>query len=212
VGISILPWADYTYETNVTLPNGQRLQYTGGQGAPGVAVFAGPAVTLPGALRRLTVGLNLGAGGLESVSRPVVPGDTPTPFLKQNLQEALQAQHSVGQGWRPYFSPYVEHAVRSSSENRLSVGYQYSRQTGSYNGTFVPSSGNPFTASYDIQLRYTSHLFRFSFNNYLYIDDSPNNPPQRSKRKSGLVRQMGTLAGTHKTIIVFFGIGPIWMF
>ncbi len=214
LGISILPWADYSYQTTVILPNGQQLQYAGGQGSPGITVFAGPAVTLPGALRRLTVGVNLGAGGFDSVNRSVVPGDIPTPFLKQNLQDALKDQHSLGQGWHPYFSPYVEHTVRSFSGNRLSVGYQYARQTGSYSGTFFPSSVSPITASYEIQLRYTSHLFRFSFNNYLYIDDSDrnNNASQRSSRKTGLIRQMGLLAGTNKTIVVFFGIGPIWVF
>jgi hypothetical protein len=205
-GINILPHATYGYNTSIILPNGQQLQYAGSQGAPGVTVFAGGSLTFPGVLRRVTIGAHLNAGGLNSATRPVIPEGTPTPFSKQNLQNALQSQHPSGTGWHVGFSPYVEHEIWRFSEMRLRGGYQYWRQTGAYQGTFSPNQIG--VAGYDVQMKHSSHLIRVSLNHSLSTTDTS----QHLVRKSGLIRLVGVTVGTHKTIMVFFAIGPIWEF
>jgi hypothetical protein len=211
-GINILPHATYGYNTRIILPDGQQLQYAGSQSAPGVTVFAGGSVTFPGALRRVTAGIHFNAGGLSSASKPVIPKDTPTPFSKQNLQNAVQNQHASGTGWNAGFSPYVEHEIWRLSEMRLRAGYQYWKQTGAYQGTFSPNQIS--VGGYGVELKHSSHMIRVSLNHSLYFNDSNGltDTFQHAVRKSGLIRQIGVTAGTHKTIMLFFAIGPIWQF
>ena len=211
-GVNILPHAGYGYNTRIILPGGQQLQYAGTQSAPGVAVFAGGSVTFPGVLRRVTIGIHLNAGGLSSATRPVIPKDTPTPFSKPNLQNAVQNQYASGTGWHAGLSPYVEHEIWRLSDMRLRAGYQYWRQTGAHQGTFSPNQTG--VGGYDVKMKHSSHMIRVSLNHSLYFNDSngATDTSQHSVRKSGLIRQMGVTAGTHKTFTVFFAIGPIWEF
>jgi hypothetical protein len=211
-GANILTWAEYSYDTHVSMPEGQQLHYAGTQSSPGVTVFAGGAVTLPGALRRVTVGGNLNVGGLDSLRRPVIPGGISTPFFKKNLDAAIQNKYSSKTSWRPSLSPYIEHELGVVSGERFRAGYQYWRQLGSYEGSFPPTEGSQLSAAYNVRFKYSSHLFRFSVNNYLNSDDEDSDAPHSSKRKSGLIRQVGVLAGTHHSIIAFVGIGPFWGF
>jgi hypothetical protein len=57
-------------------------------------------------------------------------------------------------------------------------------------------------------------MIRVSLNHSLYFNDSngATDTFQHAVRKSGLIRQMGVTAGTHKTFTIFFAIGPIWAF
>lgn len=210
-GINILAWSDYRYSTSVNLSQAEQFNYLGGRGAPGVTVFGGAAVSLPGALRRLTVGAHFDAGGLYSLSRSVIPDGAATPFSAQNLQSAIQLQHTFGQGWNPGFAAYVEHDIGTLFDSRLRAGYQYWRQSGSYTGTFPPNF-NSFPAGYNVELNDSSQMIRVSLNNDLFAKDIYGNPQRRARRKTGLVRQAGIAVGTHKTIMVFFGIGPVWAF
>ncbi len=211
-GLNILTWAKYSYDTHVSMPDGQQLHYAGTQSAPGVTVFGGGAVTLPGALRRVTVGANFNVGGLDSLRRPVIPDGVSTPFSKNNLNGVIQNKYSTKVIWRPSLSPYIEHELGVFSEKRFRAGYQYWRQPGSYQGSFAPTESSPLSAAYNVRFKYSSHLFRFSVNNYLNLEDEDSDAPHGSKRKSGLIRQVGVLAGTHHTIMAFVGIGPFWRF
>src|SRR5262245_51317643 len=53
IGVNVFPRADYAYETHIKLPDGEQLQYNGTESAPGVTLFTGGAMTLPGVLRRI---------------------------------------------------------------------------------------------------------------------------------------------------------------
>ena len=200
IGIDVLPWVDYSYRTTV-LANGREYQYTGKGGAPGIALSASAAVTLPGKLRRLTVGGVIQGGGLYTVNQAVAPADASVPFSTQNLQQAIRAQHPFGEGWHTSVSPYIEHDIATMGDNKLRLGYQYLTQTGSYDGLFYQSKLGGVTAAYDVQLQYQSHLVRFSWTNYV---------GSAGGHKTGLLRQMGICAGTNKTILIFFAIGPLW--
>jgi hypothetical protein len=131
-----------------------------------------------------------------------VPSGITVPFSAQNLQEAIRLQHPVEEGWHISFSPHIEHDIASFGDNKLRLGYQYESQSGSYNGSFF--QGNfAATGTYNVDMKYQSHLIRFSWSNYAYFDSSAG-------RKIGLLRQMGFCAGTNRTIIIFFAIGPAW--
>jgi hypothetical protein len=212
VGVDLLPWANYGYETRVNLPDGQQLQYSGRDGAPGVTLFAGGSFTLPRALRRITVGASIAAGGLNSQQRAVIPSGVSTLFSQRNLQNDLRNRYSFTPGWHSVFSPYIEHEVGSFGENRVRAGYQYWKQTGSYTGVFVPTDGSSALAAYNVRLKLSSHLVRVSVNQFLDLgsSDSDTNTPHRPRRQSGMIRQWGVMVGTHGTIMIFVGIGPFW--
>ncbi|MCU1261506.1 MAG: hypothetical protein JWO80_4391 [Bryobacterales bacterium] len=212
VGIDVLAWAGYSYDTHVSLPDGQQLQYRGTAGAPGVALSGGGAVTLPGAWRRITVGVSINAGGLNSSKRSVIPAGVATPFSKVNLQNQIRSKYSYAPGWTSALSLYVDHDLAFLRENRVRVGYQYWRQTGSYTGTFEPTDKSRALAGYDVRLASQSHLLRVSMNNYASLDDSDINTttPNRPRRKTGMIWQFGVAAGTHRTIVIFAAIGPCW--
>jgi hypothetical protein len=204
----------YNYTTRIVMPDGQQLHYTGTQTAPGGSMSAGIEITPPGALRRFTGGLNVNSGGLESWARPVTPSNAPTPFSLLNLQLAIQSTIFTGSGWRADFSPYVEHELGNVLGNRMRLGYQYWAQTGGYKGSFVPIPGSRILAEYDVRLNYSSHLVRLTFNNFTNLDDSDVNFPgsHRSKRRYGLLQQIGILGGTHRSFMIFFAVGPFWSF
>lgn len=209
LGVTVLPWTHYNYQTTITLSSGRPLQYSGTGSAPGITVFASPALTLPGPLRRISLGTNLAAGGLYSLSDAVIPPGASAPFSIENLQQTIKAQHSFGQGWHAFVSPYIEHDIVSIRDNKLRLGYQFLTQSGEYSGSFPPNPVGLATASYDVQLRYRVHLIRFSWSNHLYADDYGRGG-QPAEHRTGLLRQMGVCAGTHGTVQIFFAIGPIW--
>jgi hypothetical protein len=211
VGIDIFGWGGYSYDTRVNLPDGQ-LRYRGADGAPGLAFSGGGAVTLPGAWRRLTVGASFSAGGLHSSTRPVIPAGVSTPFSQTNLQNNIRYKYSLAPGWTSGLSLYIEHELGFLHESRVRAGYQYRRQTGLYKGTFEPTGSSRALAEYDVRLESRSHLIRISVNDYnsLLVPDSNSTTPRRHRRRAGLIRQWGVMIGTHRTIIVFAGMGPFW--
>jgi hypothetical protein len=212
VGIDIFGWGGYSYDTCVSLPDSRQLQYRGTAGAPGLAFSGGGAVTLPGAWRRVTVGASLNAGGLQSSTRPVIPVGVSTPFSQTNLQNQIRERYSLSPGWTSGLSLYVDHDLAFLGQSRVRAGYQYRRQTGSYKGTFEPTGSSLTLAEYDVRLESRSHLIRVSVNDYnsLEVPDSDTSTPHRHRRRAGLIRQWGLMIGTHRSIVVFAGIGPFW--
>jgi hypothetical protein len=213
-GMNSLVAGGYNYTTQIIMPDGQQLQYTGTQTAPGGSMSAGIEITPPGILRRFTAGLSVNGGGFESWARPVTPSNAPTPFSLLNLQLAIQSTIFTGSGWRADFSPYVEHELGNLLGSRMRLGYQYWAQTGGYKGYFFPIPGSRIAAEYDVRLNYSSHLVRLTFNNFTNLDDSDVNFPgsHRSKRRYGLLQQIGILGGTHRSFMIFFAVGPFWSF
>lgn len=214
VGINGLEAARYNYQTTITMPDGRRFIYSGPQSSPGGNVLAGIEITPPGALRRFSAGLHVNGGGLQSWSRPVTPTDSSVPFSVANLQLAIQNSIGNSSGWRPGFSPFVEHELGNLLGNRLRVGYEYWRQTGGYKGHFFPSDVANQVAQYDVRLSYSSHLAEFSFSNFTNLDDSDVSLPgvHHSRRRYGVVQKLGILGGSHGTVMIFIAVGPFWSF
>lgn len=212
LGLNSMSWASYSYATSVTTPSGSLLQYSGTQVSPGGTLILGAAVSPPGAFRRWTIGLNLNLGGLESWARPVIPSGTATPFSQSNLIFQIERKYGYREGWSPAISPYIEHDLAFLFGRRLRAGYAYWNQTGKYTGLFVANPATGATGAYDVRLKYSSHLVRFSLNNYEFPDepDTTGSGSRRGKRKTGLLEQIGVLAGSHQTIMIFVGIGPFW--
>jgi hypothetical protein len=211
VGITaqVIP-AGYAYSTRVTLPSGQQLNYVGTQTARGGALLGGLQVTPPRAFRRFTLGITMGLGGLASWSKAPIPEGVSTPFSRNNLLAAIQSRYAYHSGWSPSFSPYIEHELGSFLGNRCRIGYQYWSQSGEYNGAFVPTDGSPGVAAYNVRLKYSAHLVRFSINNLTELDDSQSNG--RPRQRYGLIQQAGLLVGTNRTLTIFLGVGPFWGF
>jgi hypothetical protein len=213
-GINGFLTASYGYETRITMPDGRQLLYQGTQTAPGGTMSGGVEITPPGAFRRFTIGVNLNGGGLQSWARPVTPSDAATPFSLQNLQLAILSTSLNATGWGLGFSPYLEHELGHLLGNRLRLGYQYWNQSGSYKGSFFPTPGSRILAGYDVQLNYSSHLVRLTMHNFTSLDDSDINLPgsHRSRRRYGVVQEIGMLGGTHGTFMIFVAVGPFWSF
>ncbi len=211
VGISgqVMP-ARYSYSTRIDLPDGQQLNYSDTQTAPGGFALAGLQLTPPGAFRRFTAGINFGAGGLASWLKAPVPSGVPTQFSQDSLLLAIQRRYIFRSGWHPSISPYIEHELGNFLGNRCRIGYQYWRQSGGYQGTFIPNEGSRALAAYDVRLRHSAHLVRFSINSLTDLDDTQLNGPR--KQRYGLIQQVGVLVGTNRTLAVFWGVGPFWNF
>jgi hypothetical protein len=169
-------------------------------------LFMNPALTLPGALRRITVGASMSSGGVNWRGRSVIPAGLMPPFSRQNLRDQ---QTRASGGWQSVISPYIEHDVGFIRGTKLKAGYQYWKQMGSAAGFFRPCDDCE-EAGYDVRLKFSSHLARISVNQGLYPEDSDTGPnkPRRPIRKSGLIRQFGVMMGTNRTIIIFVGVGP----
>ena len=208
VGLGVVPMAKYAYDTRVALQGAEELRYTGSQRAPGVAIFVGSAVTLPGRLRRITVGATINAGGFDSANRPVIPSGVSSPFLKDRLAADIRDRYSRRLAWRAAFSPFVEHNIGFFQENRVRVGYQYWNQLGSYTGSFA-ATGTGYPAEYNVRLNLRSHLVRVSVNDYIDLQDE-DEPSRRARRRSGIIQQWGFMVGSHQTIMLFGSMGPFW--
>jgi hypothetical protein len=211
VGIDLLAWAGYSYNTRVNLPGGGQAQYNGSSGAPGLAFYGGGGLTLPGASRRITIGGTINAGAIDSRQKAVIPANVSPPFSKSNLMDDIRLRYASSPGWHSAFSPFIEHEIGFFHENRVRIGYQYWAQTGSYTGAFPPNSGSRELAGYNVQLSTRAHMVRLSVNDYVPLEDADNDPntPHR-KRRYGLIRQWGVSVGSNRTIVVFAGIGPYW--
>jgi hypothetical protein len=212
IGINVFAWAGYAYETRISLPGEEQLQYRGTEGSPGATLFAGTAVTLPGALRRITLGAGINAGSLYAKQQRVIPTGAATPFSQENLQSDIRVKYANSPAWHSAFSPYIEHNLGSFHGSRVRAGYQYWEQSGSYIGSFAATSNSRASAGYNVGLTFRSHLARISVNDHIDLEDSDTDPntPQRSKRQSGMIRQWGVLIGTHRTLIIFGAIGLFW--
>jgi hypothetical protein len=211
VGISghVVP-ARYSYSTRIGLPGGQQLNYADTQTASGGFVLAGLQLTPPRALRRFTAGISFGAGGLASWLKAPVPSGVSTPFSQDYLLSAIQRRYIFRTGWHPSISPYIEHELGNFLGNRCRIGYQYWTQSGEYRGSFIPNEGSLHLAAYDVHLRHSAHLVRFSINNLTELDNTSLNG--RRRQKYGFIQQVGLLVGTNRTVTVFFGVGPFWDF
>ena len=207
IGLSVMPTAGYAYDTRVSLPGVTPLRYSGRQRSLGLGLFAGGAFTLPGSLRRITLGASVNPGGPVLRYR-VIPDGVSTPFSKQSLYSDIQARYTFRPGWRAAFSPFVEHDVGFFHGSRVKAGYQYWDQVGAYTGSFVSTDGKS-TINYNVRLNLRSHFFCISMNDYVVSQDDTG-PPQRSKRQSGMIQQWGITIGTRQTIVVFAALGCFW--
>lgn len=214
-GMNLFAWGGYSYNTRVTMPNGEQLQYRGTEGSSGASLFLDTAVNLPSAFRRITIGACIGSGGINTRQQRLVPEGVATPFSQRNLQADIQSR--LLSGWSSVISPHIEHDIGFLGGSRVRAGYQYWKQSGGYSGNFYPFNNNRITASYDVGLNYSAHLVRLSVSHYLDLNDPDNDPnrpgqPRQSSRKSGMIRQWGVMIGTNRTIVIFAGIGPFWEF
>lgn len=211
VGISgqVVP-ARYSYSTRIDLSGNQQLNYADSQTALGGVVLTDLQLTPPRALRRLTVGVSFGFGGLASWLKAPVPSGVSTPFSQDNLVLAIQRRYIFRTGWHPSISPYIEHELGNLLGNKCRIGYQYWRQSGEYQGSFIPNDGSRALAAYDVHLRYSAHLVRFSINNLTRLDDTQSNG--RPRQRYGLIQQAGLMVGTNRTVTFFLGVGPFWGF
>jgi hypothetical protein len=211
-GLNLFTYGQYGYNTSVTMPDGRVLHYAGQQNAIGGTFLLGAALTPPAALRRLTVGFTLNAGGLDSWRHPVIPSGTVTPFPQSNLSAQIQRSAALNYGWRPSISPYVEHELGFLLASRVRVGYQYWHQSGTYQGSFPVDQSRSAWADYHVQLLHSSHLIRLSLNNHTSLDDDADARSTSKKQHPGFLRQAGVLIGTNHTVMVFIGVGPTWSF
>jgi hypothetical protein len=208
VGLEVTASASYAYDTSVGLPGVDWLRYNGRQRSPGLALFAGGQLTLPGSLRRITIGADINAGGPDTKDRLVIPAGVSTPFSKSSLYSDIQARYSYRSVWKGAICPFIEHDIGLFHGNRVRAGYQRWDQVGSQSGYF-PLTGHSALANYDVRLNLRSHLLRVSVNNYLALKDDTENS-HRYKRLSGVIQQWGGMIGTHQTIVIFAAIGPFW--
>jgi hypothetical protein len=209
VGLTLIGNGKYSYNTRVTMPDGSALNYNGTQRSTGGTLSLGAAATPPGALRRFTFGFDLAFGGLDVWGHSVIPDGSAIP--QPNLNTRIGRQSITGPPWRPFVSPYIEHEVGKIFQNRIRVGYQYWRATGSYKGSFATDRLGTTQANYDVRFSQASNMIRLSVHNDTWLDDTETDrvPP---RRRSGLIQQGGVLIGTDGTLVVFMGVGPVWTF
>jgi hypothetical protein len=211
-GLNLFTYGQYGYNTSVTMPDESALSYSGQQSAIGGSLLLGAAVTPPAALRRLTVGFTVNAGGLDSWRHPVIPSGTVTPFSQSNLNAQIQRSAALSYGWRPSVSPYIEHELGFLLASRVRAGYQYWHQSGSYQGSFPLDQSRSTWADYNVRLLHSSHLIRLSINSHTSLDDDADARSTSKKQHPGFLRQAGVLVGTNHTVMVFIGVGPTWSF
>lgn len=212
LGLNILTYGQYGYNTAVTLPDGRTLNYAGKQSSSGGTVLIGASITPPAAFRRLTAGLTFEVGGLESWTHSVIPSGVTPPFSEYNLNRQIQRNSINGYPWRLSISPYVEHELGFLLASRLRAGYQYWHQSGSNSGVFLADSTNSATARYNVRFLHNSHLIRLSINNHTSLNEGPDTNTSSKTRTPGFVRQAGLLVGTNRTVMLFISFGPAWNF
>lgn len=212
VGVNFLLHGQYQYNTTVTMPDSSVFNYSGKQGSSGGTLLFGAAVTPPAAARRMTLGIDLQAGGLEAWAHSVIPSGTATPFSQSSLDSQIRRDLAGRSPWGTVIAPYIEHEVGFFLESRIRLGYQYWRQMGSAGGSFrVENSLRSQLAGYDVHFANSTHLIRVSFNNFTFLDDTGTGSSHEN-RKSGFLKQAGLQIGTNKSVMVFVAVGPLWTF
>ena len=211
IGFNLLENGRYRYNTMVTMPDGSVFNYSGGQRVSGGTLSIGAAATPGGALRRLTIGLDLNFGGLDTWTQPVIPPGSVTPFSQANLNTEVAEKSLSGSARGPFVSPYIEHDLGSVLENRVRLGYQYFQTAQSSSGSFHADQSGSIQAKYSVKFSQASHMIRLSVHNDTWLDETGTDqvPP---KRRFGFFQQAGVLIGTDGSFIVFVGGGPAWIF
>jgi hypothetical protein len=211
IGFSLIANGKYHYNTTVTMPDGSGLAYNGAPRSSGATLFLGAAATPGGALRRFTLGFDLNFGGLDLSGHPVVPPGSITPFLQNNLNSQIAQKSLIGSTWRPFVSPYIEHEIGAILQNRIRLGYEYFHTASSISGAFAVDQPGSMQARYSVRFSQASHMIRLSVHNDSWFDDTDTDhtPP---KRRSGFLQQAGVLVGTDGSVVVFVGVGPVWIF
>jgi hypothetical protein len=211
IGFNLLENGRYRYNTTVTMPDGSVLNYNGAQRVSGGTLSLGAAASPGGPLRRLTIGVDLNFGGLDTWTQAVIPSGSVTPFSRDNLNTQVAERSLSGSPRGPFVSPYIEHELGSLLQNRVRIGYQYFHTTESYSGSFAADQTGSIQAQYKVKFSQASHMIRVSVHNDTWLDESSSDqvPP---KRRFGFMQQAGALIGTDGSIIVFIGAGPAWIF
>jgi hypothetical protein len=207
IGFNLIGSGKYAYKTAVTLPNGNALDYGGTQRSSGGTLSLGLEATPPGALRRFSIGFDLNFGGVDVGGHPVIPSGPATPQSSLNAQ--IGQASITGPPWRPFISPYIEHELGSIWQNRIRLGYQYWRATGSYHGSFSIDQPPSNRANYEVRFSQSSNMVRLSVHNDTWLDD-PETDQTPPKRRSGMVQKGGVLLGTDGSVVVFVNIGLVW--
>lgn len=211
VGFSLLANGKYRYNTVVTMPDGGALDYRGAQRSAGATLLLGAAATPGGVLRRFTLGFDLNFGGLDVAGHSVVPPGSVTPFSQNNLNSQIAQRSLISSNWRPFVSPYIEHEIGAILQNRIRLGYEYFNTASSTSGSFAVDQPGSVQARYSVRFSQASHMIRLSAHNDSWFDetDTDHTPP---KRRSGFLQQAGVLIGTDGSVVVFVGVGPVWIF
>ena len=160
-------YARYDYSTSVTMADGQVVKYAGWRRASGVSTAATMELRLPQALRRITIGSEIGVGCLSVFDkRSAVPDGVSPPFSRVNLDQAIAASMQSDSGVKPaanlLLSPYIEHdlGVLDKDLSRLRVGYEYRTQLPSnVKGTFDSGVGGSL-ATYAVTYKQAMHMVR----------------------------------------------------
>jgi hypothetical protein len=206
VGLEATAVASYAYDTRVRMPGADQLRYKGTQRSRGLALFAGGEFTLPGFLRRITIGAGINAAGPNTKDRPVIPSSVSTPFPKASLYSDIQTRYLFRSSWRTALSPFIEHDIGFFHGDRVRAGYQRWGQAGLQTGSFPLAAGSAL-ANYDVLLNLRTNLVRVSVNHHVASDDGSNDS-HRSKERPGMIQQWGCMIGTHQTVVIFVAIGP----
>jgi hypothetical protein len=205
VGSFSLPFGAYTYETTVEMAGRNVYRGVGSQRSVGLRFDLGGEVSLPGPLRRLTVGGLVGEQGYLTDNAQVVPvAQASLPFSVANLKTAVDAalddkRQRLLTEWSLGISFYVEHDVwivrAPRSTLRLRAGYQHRRQqTSGVDGSFAASR----TADGRFTTTFTSpaiHMLRLSL-------DALDNGARK-----GPLMQYSVLLGQQRTIVVSMAVG-----
>jgi hypothetical protein len=170
------------------------------------ALTATVGLTLPGVLRRITVGTSLGVGGPALYERAPIPDDAAVPFDRDAFFRAFTPTEQSEPAWNAGLpnalevSPYVMHDIlvfHEDGENiRVRLGYQHTRLDFSRTGMFDTRDGTRTVAmQFDARFRNEARLARVAVN----LTDS--------RGRGGYEVELGIAAGTKRTFIFFMNFG-----
>jgi hypothetical protein len=188
-------WAPYTFTTSVTA-GGRAQTFSGGRFTTGERYGGSVEMGLPKALRRVSIGLTLGASILNVTrkDRSVTPSHVAPSYSATQLDGIVRA--SIDQDWRLksslFLAPYIDHDVWAFRELGLShvrVGYQY----------FGPRSMSLDGPNWHVRYEHSTHAAR------LVLDFR-----DVQRGRLGAAFQLGLLTGTRGLIGGFVTIGPFW--
>jgi len=211
-GFNFLMNGNYSYNTSVTTPSGNTFNYSDMQRSAGGTMSLGAAMTPGGSFRRVTFGFDLNFGGLSVAGHSVIPPGSNPPFSQDNLNTQITRATLVGSHWHPFVAPYIEHDIGSIFDNRVRLGYEYFRTSGSADGLFPIGPSRTLLGSYSVHFSQNSHLVRLAVHNDTWLDDSDIDHAPPPRRRSGVVQEGGLLVGTDGSVVVFVRVGPVWTF